>query len=108
MASLLAAIVILGTLIGAGLFASIRIWPEIGAQAADWLRQVIGDEAVARLETLALDGLDFLHIEQYKLAGSQPAIPWTPLPVQTPPATGSSTEDDQATLQVDLRDAGSD
>lgn len=78
LASLLAAFIFRGVLAGAGLYASIRIWPQIGAQAADGLRQLVGDKAVARLETLALDALDFLHVEQYKVTGMQQTEPpWT-------------------------------
>ena len=66
------------------LFASLSLWPGFGAQAADWLRQAFGDEAVARLETVVFQAQDALRNQGYRLRGEQPAAPWTAIPMPEP------------------------
>jgi hypothetical protein len=62
-------------LIGAG-YAAVDIWPDLGAQSADVLRDVVGDQVVAQLETIVFDTLDRIHSWSYQLGGTQPAAPW--------------------------------
>ena len=41
-----------------GTYAAINVWPSLGAQAADGLRGVFGNETVAQLETMAFEAKD--------------------------------------------------
>ncbi len=68
----------------------VTVWPSFGAQGADWLRSVIGDEPVARLEMQIFQIQDSLQKWQYDLSGSKQAAPWgitaSPEPVLSPTA----------------------
>ncbi|HEX9012543.1 MAG TPA: hypothetical protein VF813_03470, partial [Anaerolineaceae bacterium] len=69
--------------------------PGAAAQGADVLRGIIGDEAVARLETAVYGAQDVLQQLRYRVTGSQPVAPWQaptsqaavilPGPTQPPP-----------------------
>ena len=59
-----------------GLFFSISRWPSLGAKGADILRAVIGDKAVAKLETAAFGLQDLIHQAEYKIGLAKPATPW--------------------------------
>jgi hypothetical protein len=75
--------IVLGcTLILAGTLAAVSIWPSLGAQGADLLRGVIGDEAVARLEMEVYQVQDTLQKWKYDLGWATPSAPWgnTPFP----------------------------
>lgn len=75
-------ILVFGVVILAGLFAAATIWPSLGAQGADLLRGVIGDEAVARLEMEVYQVQDTLQKWKYDLGRVTPSAPWgnTPFP----------------------------
>lgn len=62
-------------LVLAGLYASVSIWPGVGAQGADLLRRLVGDEAVARVEGLVFQVQDRLHQWEYS-RGAKPDAPW--------------------------------
>lgn len=62
-------------LVGAGGYIVFVKYPSIGAQGSDELRKVIGDDAVARLESLVFQAQDTLHRLQYH-AGAEPQAPW--------------------------------
>lgn len=84
-------VVLAGVVILAGLFAALTIWPAVGAQGADLLRGVIGDQAVAGLE-MELDQVrDTLQMWRYDLGWATATAPWgiTPSPgfVSAPSST---------------------
>ena len=77
---------------------AINVQPVIGAEFADVLRGVIGDQAVAELETVVYRVQDSAQQWVYRLGGSRPSVPWVGTPVAaiatipaspTPPATPS-------------------
>lgn len=78
--------VVLGAicLVGAGGYIAFIKYPSIGAQGADELRKVIGDEPVAKLEGMVFQLQDTLHRLEYR-AGAQPQAPWS----GEPPAQGT-------------------
>ncbi len=114
----LAALVIMATLaVGAG-YASPGAWPAIGARGAEVLRGLLGQEAVAKLETAVYQIQDNLNQWEYRRLGARPVAPWTtaarggPAPAVTPPPSplGSAAAPDWtlAPLPVlgSLRDEG--
>lgn len=66
----------IGVLGLAGGYAAINVWPELGAQGADWLRGVIGNKPVAQLETMAFKAKDNVQQLKYSLGLERPAVPW--------------------------------
>jgi hypothetical protein len=93
-----------------GIFLILTYWPSVGAQGADLLRGLLGDETVARLEMVLFSAQDKVQLIQYNLGLLKPASPWqnpgspqeaiqvaptsppvpNPTPVQTPTVTKSS------------------
>ncbi len=73
-------LVLLGCLILglAGSYAAINVWPSIGAQVADVLRSVLGNEAVAQMETLAFEAKDAFQHWKYSTGLEKPQAPWQP------------------------------
>ena len=63
-------------LAGSGIYAMTNIWPGLGAHAIEVLRQIIGTEAAAELETLVFELQDQLKQLQYQVSGNQPQAPW--------------------------------
>jgi hypothetical protein len=57
-------------------FFVLSYWPSVGAQGADLLRGLLGDEAVARLEMALFTAQDKLQQVQYDLGLLKPAAPW--------------------------------
>jgi hypothetical protein len=80
-------------LAGAGLLAlvlasgcaAVTVVPAAGAQAADWLRGIIGDEAVAQLENFVYQIQDDLHQVTYTLGLGRSTSPWEGTPVAAAP-----------------------
>ena len=64
--------------LGAG-FAWRSAWPAIGAQGAEVLRALVGEEAVANLETAVFQMQDNVRQWQYRAQGAEPPAPWAPL-----------------------------
>ncbi|MBI3762489.1 MAG: phosphodiester glycosidase family protein [Chloroflexi bacterium] len=60
-----------------GAFAAISVWPAIGAESSDALREFIGDRAVAQLEAFAFQVEDRVHQWEYQVSGAPVAAPWT-------------------------------
>lgn len=54
----------------------VSLWPAAGAQGADLLRAVFGDQAVAQLEMIVFRGQDAVQQAKFKLGLAQPAVPW--------------------------------
>jgi len=67
-----------GLLIAAGLFLAINAWPSLGAQGADFLRGLVGDEPVAQLEIGYYSLNDTLQGWIYGSGLRQPSAPWQP------------------------------
>ncbi len=80
----LVAIIGLG-LAGGVVYAMTSIWPSLGAQSIEVLRQVFGNEAVAAFESLVFQLEDQLKQVQYQISDKPPQAPWV---VPTPAATG--------------------
>ncbi len=57
-------------------FFVLNYWPSVGAQGADLLRGLLGDEAVARLEMVLFSAQDKVQQIQYDLGMLKPAAPW--------------------------------
>ncbi len=84
-------------------FMALQIFPVIGAQGADVLRSIIGDQAVAGLEMKVNQVQDELQKLKYKLGLDRPVAPWatvqnplqslTPMPLST--ATTTPTPEPQ-------------
>ena len=71
----------------------VQIWPVIGAQGADVLRGIIGDQAVAGLEMKVNQVQDELQKLKYQLGLEGPVAPWATvqIPVQSLTPTALST-----------------
>jgi hypothetical protein len=99
---LMAAVFCLVLLMGASGYLVFVKYPSIGALGSDDLRKVIGDEAVARLESLVFQAEDTLHRLQYR-AGGLPQPPWS-----TPTAVNSVSQESvasQAAVALQTADA---
>jgi hypothetical protein len=59
-----------------GAFLILTYWPSVGAQGADLLRGLLGDEAVARLEMVLFSAQDKVQQVEFKLGMVKPASPW--------------------------------
>jgi len=83
----LAALALAGALILglASACAAVTVVPAAGAQAADWLRGVIGDQAVAQLENIVYQVQDDVQQIAYSLGIGQPSSPWQGTPVAEAP-----------------------
>jgi hypothetical protein len=57
-------------------FLILSYWPSVGAQGADLLRGLLGDEAVARLEMVLFSAQDKVQQIQFDLGMLKPAAPW--------------------------------
>ncbi len=88
----LAALAGAGLLLAGSLYAAVSIWPDLGAQGAEALRGLIGEQAVANLEMTALQIEDAVHSWVYKSGAAQPAAPWA--------ATASGATLNQSPLAV--------
>jgi hypothetical protein len=77
----LAAVGVLVLALAAGC-AAVTVVPAAGAQAADWLRGIIGDEAVAEIETVVYQVQDHVLQVAYSAGLGRPSSPFegTPLP----------------------------
>ena len=68
------------------LYLAATAFPSIGAQGSDTLRSLIGDQAVAQLETWIFQVQDSIHQTKYSLGLEKAASPWqspdSPAPVQ--------------------------
>jgi hypothetical protein len=60
-------------------FIAVETWPAIGAQGADLLRGIIGDQAVAGLEMELNQVQDTIQKLKYQLGLETPAAPWNTL-----------------------------
>ena len=78
---------IAGILLSAALYYALSVRPEIGAQGADLLRQVVGQEAVAQLETTVYNEKDQLDRELAQAGLKNPQAPWQ----EPPPAQAAAT-----------------
>jgi hypothetical protein len=81
--SIAALIFVLGL---AGLF--INTVPEVGAEGAQLLRGVIGDQAVAQLETVVYQAQDFVSQWTYRAGVTHPVAPWSLSPTAPSQAAG--------------------
>src|SRR5258706_15125445 len=66
----------LGLFVVCSSLAMITFWPDVAAQNIDRLRDIIGDEAVAQLETVVLSIQDRIQQFEYQVGLVQPAAPW--------------------------------
>ncbi|MEJ2601039.1 MAG: hypothetical protein P8Z00_22090 [Anaerolineales bacterium] len=82
--------------------------PSVGAQGADLLRGIFGDEAVARLEMILFYAQDKAQQIQFDLGMIKPAAPWQstggpqegiPLVAPTPMVPGTATESSSVATQ---------
>ncbi|HEY9077668.1 MAG TPA: phosphodiester glycosidase family protein [Anaerolineaceae bacterium] len=80
----------------------VSLFPGVGAQGANILRSIFGNEFVARLETIVFQVQDGYEQIKYRLGFEKPAAPWeagpvipaAPLPTELPtplPATTTPT-----------------
>jgi len=79
-----------GILLCVGLYYALSVRPELGAQGADLLRKVVGQEAVAQLETTVYNEKDQIDRELAHAGLKQPQAPWQePAPAEAV-ATGAA------------------
>jgi phosphodiester glycosidase len=76
--------------IGAG-YSAIQLWPDLGGQGADLLRNLFGDQLVASIETTVFQAQDRVNSVTYRVGAVPPAAPWDaaptmPIGVQVSPA----------------------
>lgn len=106
----LASLAAAGLLLAGGLYAAVSIWPGIGAQGAEALRGLIGEQGVANLEMTALQIEDTIHSWVYKSGAAQPTAPWGATSVGSnvnqSPLTASGSSRSTGTTQ-DKSSAGS-
>ena len=57
-------------------FVTLNNWQLAGAQAADGLREVIGNEGVAALETVFFLAQDMARQIQFRLGLAEASAPW--------------------------------
>jgi hypothetical protein len=73
------------------MYLAATVFPSVGAQGVDTLRAIIGDQAVAQLETWIFQLQDNIRQVKYNLGLEKPAAPWqapaSPLPIGTPSPT---------------------
>lgn len=98
----LAMIIVVVLLVGAGGYAAFYKYPSIGAQGADILRKVVGDEAVARLEGAVFQAQDLMRRLQYR-AGNVPQAPWSTAPADS--RTTQETTAAQAAVAIQTAEA---
>jgi hypothetical protein len=79
-----AALIGLVVLLGVSGFVVATQFPDLGAQSAMFLRGVIGDEAVAQLETIVYALEDGVHHVEAQAGMAQPPTPWEALPTSLP------------------------
>src|SRR5450759_4078989 len=60
----------------AALYLSTTAFPGFGAQGADFLRKIIGDQATAQLEMFIFSGQDSVHQVEYWLGMARAEAPW--------------------------------
>jgi hypothetical protein len=65
------------------LFLVMHEWPALGAHGADFLRSLIGDKAVARLEMQFNQVQDDLQKLEYQLGKETPVAPWNTPQIST-------------------------
>jgi len=78
---LLVSVVTVVAILGAGIYGAANVWPSFGARNVDTLRALIGDPAVARLETVMFQSADGIQQAKYRLGLNRPAAPWGVTPV---------------------------
>ncbi len=85
-----------------GLYLAATAFPAFGAQGSDALRSVIGDQAVAQLETWIFQVQDSIHQTEYKLGLNKPESPWQDPNASLPVQAQISTETPAPTLTLTL------
>ena len=75
-----------------GFFAAVNRWPKFGAQGADVLRPILGNQAVAELEMILFRTQDALQRWEFALGLIKPQAPWEITTAQIPPAKTSNPE----------------
>lgn len=89
--------VLVGLVAVGSLFLILNRWPKFAALGADELRNFIGNERVAKLETVVLQAEDWLHQWRYKIANQPLTAPWgnesvaSNSPVASSPGSSAST-----------------
>ena len=86
LARLGAAFIGLVVILGVSGFVVATVFPDVGAQTAMVLRGLIGDQAVAQLETVVYALEDSLHHMESQVGMEQPPTPWEALPTELPVA----------------------
>src|SRR5205085_2604862 len=61
-------------------YSAIQLWPDIGGQAADLLRNLFGDQVVASLETTIFQAQDRVNSVTYRVGAVPPTAPWEAAP----------------------------
>ena len=74
----------LAAALAVGGYAAATVFPDIGAQYVDVLRGIIGDAAVAQLETVIYQIQDRFDQWSYKFGVARPTSPWMAIPTGTP------------------------
>ena len=87
--------------------AAVTVVPAAGAQAADWLRGIIGDEAVAQLENVVYQIQDDVQQVAYAVGIGRPSSPWqgTPVAAGQDAAAQDAAAQDAATQDAAAQDA---
>lgn len=86
----MSAVILSVGLIFGGLLAGTSIWPSLGSQGAQVLRQIFGNPFVAELEMFVFGAQDRLKSWEYALGLADPVAPWLP-PTQAAPAIRTPT-----------------
>ena len=87
----------------AGTVVVIEIWPNIGAQLANHMRDLIGPRAVAHIETIVFQVQDSVKQLQYQFGVEQAEAPWGSSPISlemTPSSQVSNEPQDQLPVKA--------
>jgi hypothetical protein len=71
---------------------AVTVLPSVSAQAADVLRGIIGDQAVAQLETIVFQVQDDIHQVTYAFGVGRASSPWQGTPVAEAPTESALPE----------------
>lgn len=74
------------------LYTAVNRWPKLGAQGADVLRPILGNQTVAELEMVLFRTQDALQRWEFSLGLKKPQAPWEITTAQLPPANTSNPE----------------
>ncbi len=87
------------------LYLSVSAFPGLGAQGAEFLRRIIGNDATSQVEMLMFSVQDSIHQVEYNLGLAEASAPWqvaSPTVADLPLPTASATPNSEISTPVPL------